>query len=39
MKFVLIASRVAAGVLFAGAANASPQLADAACGKCHEMDK
>jgi cytochrome c len=39
MKSVLIASLVTAGVLFAGAAHASPQLAEAACGKCHEMDK
>jgi cytochrome c len=39
MKFVLIASLVTAGMLVAGAAQASPQLADAACGKCHEMDK
>jgi cytochrome c len=39
MKSVLIASLVAAGVLFAGAAKASPDLANANCGKCHEMDK
>jgi cytochrome c len=39
MKSALIASLVTAGVLFAGAAQASPQLAEAACGKCHEMDK
>ena len=39
MKSVLIASLVAAGVLFTGAAQASPDLAQAKCGKCHEMDK
>ena len=39
MKSVLIASMLAAGVLFAGAAQASPDLANANCGKCHEMDK
>jgi cytochrome c len=26
-------------VLFAGAVQASPELANANCGKCHEMDK
>jgi cytochrome c len=39
MKSVLIASLVAAGVLFAGAAQASAELAQTNCGKCHEMDK
>ena len=39
MKSVLIASLVAAGVLFAGAAQANADLANANCGKCHEMDK
>jgi cytochrome c len=39
MKHVLIASFIAAGVLFAGAAQASADLANANCGKCHEMDK
>jgi cytochrome c len=39
MKSVLIASLVAAGVLFAGTAQASAELAQANCGKCHEMDK
>ena len=39
MKRVLIASFIAAGVLFAGAAQASADLANANCGKCHEMDK
>ena len=39
MKSVLIASLVAAGVFFAGAAHASADLANANCGKCHELDK
>lgn len=39
MKSVLIACFVAAGVLFAGAARANPDLAQANCGKCHELDK
>ena len=39
MKSVLIASLVAAGVLFTGAAQANADLAQAKCGKCHEMDK
>ena len=39
MKSVLIACLVTAGVLFAGAARANPDLAQANCGKCHEMDK
>ena len=39
MKTVLIATAIAAGVLFAGAAQANPDLAQKACGKCHEMDK
>lgn len=39
MKTVLIASLLAAGVLFAGTARANPELAQANCGKCHELDK
>ncbi|GMV47724.1 MAG: hypothetical protein AMXMBFR66_31220 [Pseudomonadota bacterium] len=39
MRTVLIASAVTASVLFAGVAHANPQLAEANCGKCHEMDK
>ena len=39
MKSVLIACLVTAGVLFAGAARANADLAQANCGKCHEMDK
>jgi cytochrome c len=39
MKSVLIASLIAAGVLFSGVARANPELAQAQCGKCHEMDK
>jgi len=39
MRNLLIASAVTASVLFAGVAYANPQLAEANCGKCHEMDK
>ncbi len=39
MKAILIAPLLVASVLFAGAAQASPALAEANCGKCHEMDK
>jgi cytochrome c len=40
MKFVLISAFVAAGVLAAGAAQASPELSKSAgCAKCHEIDK
>jgi len=39
MKSILIASLVTASVLFAGAVQANADLANANCGKCHEMDK
>jgi cytochrome c len=39
MKRLLTASLIVAGVLFAGAAQANADLAQANCGKCHEMDK
>jgi cytochrome c len=39
MKSLLIAALLSAGVLFAGAAQANPDLAKAQCGKCHELDK
>lgn len=39
MKSVLIACLLTAGVLLAGTARATPDLAQANCGKCHEMDK
>lgn len=40
MKLVLISAFLAAGVLAAGAAQASPELAKSAgCAKCHLMDK
>ena len=39
MRTLLIASILASGVLFAGAAQASADLANTNCGKCHEMDK
>jgi cytochrome c len=34
-----MAALIAAGIVFAGAAKANPDLAQANCGKCHEMDK
>jgi cytochrome c len=39
MKAVLASALVACGVLLAGAAQANADLAQANCGKCHEMDK
>jgi cytochrome c len=40
MKAVLISALVAAGVLMAGAVQASPELAKSAgCMKCHDIDK
>ena len=41
MKSLLIASMIAAGVLFAGAARAqdAATVAKDQCGKCHEVDK
>jgi cytochrome c len=39
VKVLLIAPLVVASVLFAGTAQASAALAEANCGKCHEMDK
>ncbi|MDH5330796.1 MAG: cytochrome C' [Aquincola sp.] len=39
MKIVLISAVIALGVLMAGPARASADLANANCGKCHEMDK
>jgi cytochrome c len=39
MKTVLIACLIGAGLLFAGAARANADLAQANCGKCHELDK
>jgi len=39
MKVVLISAAVALGVLAAGPVLASADLANANCGKCHEMDK
>jgi len=39
MKAVLISAFVALGVLSAGAAQANADLANAQCGKCHELDK
>jgi cytochrome c len=39
MKTLLASILVATGVLVSGAAHASADLANANCGKCHEMDK
>jgi cytochrome c len=39
MKALLISAIVALGVFTAGAAQASADLANAQCGKCHELDK
>jgi cytochrome c len=39
MKTILIATLVALGVLASMPARASAALAEANCGKCHEMDK
>jgi cytochrome c len=39
MKTLLASIVVAVGVLASGAALASADLANANCGKCHEMDK
>jgi cytochrome c len=39
MKVVLISAAIALGVLTIGQAQASADLANANCGKCHEMDK
>jgi cytochrome c len=39
MKLVLISALIALGVLTTGIARANADLANANCGKCHEMDK
>jgi cytochrome c len=39
MKVVLISVLIALGALVSGQARASADLANANCGKCHEMDK
>lgn len=39
MKVVLISAFIALGVLMSGQARANADLANANCGKCHEMDK
>ena len=39
MKTLLISAFLAAGVLVAGTVQASPEAAEKACGKCHDMDK
>ena len=40
MKFTLLSLALAAGIVVAGAAQASPDLAKSAgCAKCHDVDK
>ena len=39
MKVVLLSAVIALAALTAGQARASADLANANCGKCHEMDK
>ena len=39
MKAILVSTLLAASVLVAGTAQASADLANTHCGKCHEMDK
>ena len=39
MKTLLISAFLAAGVLAAGTVQASPEAAEKACGKCHDLDK
>jgi cytochrome c len=39
MKLVLASALIALGMFAAGAAQASADLAEKQCGKCHQMDK
>lgn len=39
MKALLIPALLVAGILAAGTVQASPEAAEKACGKCHDMDK
>lgn len=39
MKAILVCAAIVAGVFAAGAAQASADLAEKQCGKCHQMDK
>ncbi|MBL8343382.1 MAG: cytochrome C [Rubrivivax sp.] len=39
LKAAVVGALLAFGVLGAGVATASPELAKAQCGKCHDMDK
>ena len=39
MKLVLASALIALGMFAAGAAQASAELAEKQCGKCHQMDK
>ena len=39
MKALLIPALLVAAILAAGTAQASPEAAEKACGKCHDMDK
>jgi cytochrome c len=39
MKLLIVCAMLSIGLLATGAARASADLANANCGKCHEMDK
>ena len=39
MKLLIVSAMLSIGLLATGAARASADLANANCGKCHEMDK
>jgi cytochrome c len=39
MKLLIVCAMLSIGLLATGAARASADLANAQCGKCHEMDK
>jgi cytochrome c len=39
MKLLIVSAMLSIGLLATGAARANADLANANCGKCHEMDK
>ena len=39
MKLLIASAMLSIGLLASGAASATADLANAQCGKCHEMDK
>jgi cytochrome c len=39
MKLLIVSAMLCVGLLATGAARANADLAQANCGKCHEMDK